>query len=505
MPLLAWGHRFDPRVSAPLQMNKHRYSAVLVLLMGVAFCVGYLCHRPSTSGTAGSSARPILYYHDPMHPSYRSDKPGIAPDCGMSLEPVYADGGGPPTPQIPGLVQVSPERQQITGVRVRAVEKAPGTHSLRLFGRVAPDEGRVYRLTAGVDGLVRDVSRITTGSQVEKGQVLATFSAPEVFSAVQAYLVALGAIDRMRESGSPPLADPTRGNIQQRFDTLELIGMSSAQIEEIGRDRSVPQAVRILSPANGFVLERSVTRGQRFEHGAELFRIADLSRVWILADLFGREETMVRPGMTASVRLPGQDLAVTAKVSEVLPQFDPATLSLKVRLEADNPRFVLRPDMFVDVELLVSLPPAIAVPVDAVLDSGLTKTVFVDRGEGFFEPRSVRTGWRLGDRVEILEGLRSGERIVVSGTFLIDSESRMKSNTAAAIESAVSTRDPVCGMSVDESKARAAGRMREHLGKSYYFCSDGCKTGFAEDPGRFIRVAGGAAQSSGEGRDHRLD
>ncbi len=160
--------------------------------------------------------------------------------------------------------------------------------------------------------------------------------------------------------------------------------------------------------------------------GWEFYRIADLSRVWILADVYGNEVNYFKPGTEAKVTLPDQGKVYRARVSKVLPVFEPTTRTLKVRLETDNPGFTLRPDMFVDVELPVKVPPAISVPSEAVLDTGMKKTVFVDRGNGYFEPREVETGWRLGNRIEITKGLSPGERIVTSGTFLIDSESRME-------------------------------------------------------------------------------
>ena len=160
--------------------------------------------------------------------------------------------------------------------------------------------------------------------------------------------------------------------------------------------------VEIRSPVAGFVLARGVSPRQRVDKGAELFSIADLSRVWIVADVFNVESQYIQPGMSARISLPQQNKTFEAKVTDVLPRFDATTRTLKVRLEADNPDFTLRPDMFVDVEFLITLPPAITVPVDAVLDSGLRKTVFIDVGNGFFEPRSVDTGWRFGGRVEIV-------------------------------------------------------------------------------------------------------
>ena len=170
-------------------------------------------------------------------------------------------------------------------------------------------------------------------------------------------------------------------------------------------------------------------------------------------------------------------------MSQVLPIFDPATRTLKVRLELDNPDYLLRPDMFVDVDFPVKLPPSVNVPVDAVLDSGLKKTVFVDRGNGYFEPRKVETGWRLGDRVEILEGLQPGEKIVVSGNFLIDSESRMRLAAAGFFGNV--GKDPVCGNDLDENKAQSAGLKSDYQGKPYYFCSEACQQKFDKTPERF--------------------
>jgi len=156
-----------------------------------------------------------------------------------------------------------------------------------------------------------------------------------------------------------------------------------------------------------------------------------------------------------------------------------------VRLEADNPGFFLKPDMFVDVELPISLPPAIAVPADAVLDSGLKKTVFVDLGNGLFEPREVETGWRFDNRVEIKKGLSLGERIVMSGTFLIDSESRME--LAATGMYGKLSKDPVCGLDVSINKAEKAGLKIIYKGRAYYFSSDECKARFDKNPDQFVK------------------
>ncbi|MGZ3391931.1 MAG: efflux RND transporter periplasmic adaptor subunit, partial [Isosphaeraceae bacterium] len=274
-----------------------------------------------------------------------------------------------------------------------------------------------------------------------------------------------------------------KANIQQYSDALRNLGMGEKQIEELARTRKRTQNIQITAPTAGFILARNVSPGRKFSRGTELFKIADLSRIWIVADLFENEADYIKPGKSVRVTLPNQKKVIQAKVSGVLPQFDPATRTLKVRLEADNPGYVLRPDMFVDVELPVTFPPAIAVPADAILDSGLKKTVFVDRGNGYFEPREVETGWRFANRVEIVKGLEPGEKIVVSGNFLIDSESRME--LAAAGMSGSLVKDPACGAFVSVKKAEKAGRTSIHQGKTYYFSSAECKDKFDRDPDRY--------------------
>jgi membrane fusion protein, copper/silver efflux system len=331
----------------------------------------------------------------------------------------------------PGIVKLTHDKQQLLGIQVSPVQKAEVTSSLRLLGRVAADETRMYRLNAGVDGYIRDVSGVTTGSQVKKDQRLASFSAPTALAVIQTYILNLDGVDRVKRSiaaGSveAQASGAANSNIQQRLTQLRNLGMSVLQADEIAHTREIPESIYILSPVDGFVLARNVSPGQKFDRGAEWYRIADLRRVWVVADVFENDARYIRPGMSAQVTLRTQGKTLVARISDVLPEFDAATRTLKVRLEVDNPGYVLRPDMFVDIELPISLPPTIAVPADALLDSGLKRAVFVDRGEGAFEAREVETGWRLGDRVEIVKGLSPGERIVTSSTFLLESEQRMK-------------------------------------------------------------------------------
>jgi Cu(I)/Ag(I) efflux system membrane fusion protein len=194
----------------------------------------------------------------------------------------------------------------------------------------------------------------------------------------------------------------------------------------MAKRRELVQDIQVQSPVDGFVLKRNISPGLRFDRGFEFYRIADLNRVWILADVYRDQLPFIRRGASARITTGEAGGALPATVSLSEPIFDEATLTLKVRLEAVNPKLALKPGMFVDVEFPVDLPPALAVPADSIVDSGLRKTVFVDHGNGYLEPRLVETGRRIGDDVEVTKGLVPGERIVISGTFLIDSESRMK-------------------------------------------------------------------------------
>jgi Cu(I)/Ag(I) efflux system membrane fusion protein len=268
---------------------------------------------------------------------------------------------------------------------------------------------------------------------------------------------------------------------------LELysLGVGDYQLQEIVRTRKLAPDIEIRSPVTGIVISRNVSPQQRFERGMELFRIADLTRVWIVADVYEAEEEHIKPGMIANVSLPHQGKGFKARVTDVLPQFDPVTRTYKVRLETDNPGYVLRPDMFVDIEFLITFPSAVTVPADAVLDSGIRKIVFINLGNGLFEPREVETGWRFGNRVEITKGLKPGERIAFSGTFLIDSESRLE--LAAAGMVGTLSKDPVCGIDVSVNKAVKAGRKSSYNGKTYYFTSDDCKVQFDKDPKHYVK------------------
>jgi membrane fusion protein, copper/silver efflux system len=465
-------------------------TAVAVSLAAGSFAGGtWWAHR---SGAALASGRAATVYTCPMHPDYRRDHPGDCPICGMRLEADRAGGDAAARALPHGAVQVSPERQHAIGVQIGVVGRSAGTRLLRTTGRVAPDENRTYPIVAAVSGWIREVESATTGDAVKKDQVLASLVAPELEfrSAQQSYYTGLEAFYRMaitQPQPQPQSHDSVRGAeiIDRMADGLRHMGVSNSQLREMGKRRELVHDIRVESPVDGVVLKRSVSPGLRFDRGFEFYRIADLTRVWIVADVYRDQLPFIRRGASARITSAKEGQALRATVSPAEPIFDEATLTLKVRLEAANPQWVLKPGMFVDVEFPVDVPAALVVPADAIVDSGLRKTVFVDRGNGYFEPRLVETGRRIGDDVEVTKGLMPGERIVISGTFFVDSESRMKAATRGA--AAAPVLDPVCGMQVDPRQAGNARRTAAHGGDEFFFCSDSCKQQFAADPSRHAK------------------
>jgi len=408
---------------------KPTYIAGLVILAIASFLAGRWRSQPAAASVAPHR---VLYYRDPMHPAYKSDKPGVAPDCGMKLEAVYADALPESAVAPPGAVHISPEKQQLVGLRTVEASRRSGVHLLRTSGRVVPDETRVYKIAPKFEGWIRQVFPVTTGTYVKKGQPLVSIYGNEYAAAQQAYIYALNGLAQVRRSRDPArdFAGATPQVDLQMAETLanlQNLSMDPRQIDEIARLRQVQVDTRLTAPADGFIVARNVFFNQKFDAGAELFRIVDLSHVWIVADIFADDDRWFSRGSPARVRVAGSQQSVyTARVSDILPQFDAATHTLKLRLETDNPTFALRPDMLADVEIQVTLPPAVIVPSDAVIDSGRNAIVYVERGNGYFEPRTVETGWRMDNEIAITRGLEPGERVVAEGAFLVDSESRLR-------------------------------------------------------------------------------
>jgi RND family efflux transporter MFP subunit len=387
-------------------------------------------HRHSA---LASAPRRVLYYVDPMHPAYRSNKPGKAPDCGMDLEPVYADTVGK---SLVGSgdgagdkLSIDPATQKIYGIQLAAVESDSGSRTIRVFGKVAADETRIYKVTVGADGYVKSTDKDAVGNHVQKDQHLAVIYSPDFLPVEGGFL---SANERTPTGKETAATAQNAASAQARADRLRNLGMSDVQIEEMTSTRKIPEDVYIVSPTDGFILTRNISPGLRFEREKELYTVADLSHVWIMAQVFGKDAQKFHPGAVAKVTLPDTGETFQATVSDVLPEVDATTRALKVRLVANNPGFKLRPEMFVNVDMPVSIPSGLSVPADAIVNTGLAKQVFVQVSPGHFEKREVEIGWRFDDRVQIVKGLREGEMVVSAGTFLVDSESRLQAAATGA-------------------------------------------------------------------------
>ncbi len=416
-------------------MKKSARVAIAVLAIAVAFAAGAGYGRFGRRDGAKPERR-VLYYVDPMHPAYRSDKPGIAPDCGMKLEPVYEeaaataphDHGAAATPPFApqDTLQISAEKQRLIGVGYSTAELASGERMFRTTGKIAVDETRMARVHSRVEGWIDEVFVDFIGKAVEKGARMLTLYSPEMLATQEEYVLALKSKEIMKSSILHAAMEHADSLLEATRRRLELWDLSEAQIVELTRTRKPVRNITLFAPAGGHVIARNAFPKQRVTPETELYAIADLSKVWIVADAFESEAGSVRIGQAATVTIPFSSRALRAAVSYILPDVDPETRTLKVRLDAPNPGFALKPGMFVDVEFRTATPRRVTVPAEAVLDTGLRQTVFVDRGDGSLETRRVETGERMGDRVEIRKGLKAGERVVTSGNFLLDSESQLK-------------------------------------------------------------------------------
>lgn len=445
---------------------------VLVFVFAaVAFGGGYLLRDRRPAGPATGERR-VLHYVDPMHPSYTSDRPGVAPDCGMDLEPVYADdpprSDGPveravlyyrdptatsytsttagvnpatgsrlepiyaraaSTPHEPGAIRISMDRQQLAGVRYGTAEFTEVGRTLRTAGSVSYDETRLQHVHARTDGWIEKVFVNFTGQVVRAGQPMLTIYSPEMVASQEELLLARRARDTMRKSPLAGASDQGESLFQAARRRLQLWRLADAQVEQVLATGTPIRDITLHAPAGGFVLQRNAFPNQRVTADTDLYTLADLSTVWVMADLFEADLSAIRTGAAARIVLPSGTgtTTIAAKVTSVQPAVDPTTRTLQVRLDVRNTGMRLRPGMFVDVEFPLGGQRRLTVPAGAVLDSGDRQVVFVDLGDGYLAPREVQTGERAGDRLVVTSGLTEGARIVATGTFLVDAESQLTS------------------------------------------------------------------------------
>ena len=407
-------------------MSHHRFVVPVVAVVFAAAGVAggiWWAHR-SMSPTPQATAQPapgkkVLYWHDPMVPGQRFDKPGKSPFMDMQLVPVYADDDA----NAAG-VKVSPQLAQNLGVRTAVAEKGRLARSIEVVGTVAFDERAVTIVQARTAAFVEQLMARAPLDPVRRGQPLARLFVPEWAGSQQEYL----ALKASGVEGAAELARAARNR-------LLLLGMTEEQVQQVDRDGKPVTRVTLVSPADGVVGELGAREGMSVAAGTMLFRINGLSTVWVNLDVPEAMAAAVRPGapLVASVpAYPGEEFR--GRVAAVLPEVNATTRTIRARVELANPGGKLKPGMFASVKIEPMIGPrptpgrqeSVLVPSEAVIVTGERSVVIVDRGEGRYEPVAVKIGAEEGGKTEILAGLQGGERVVASGQFLLDSEASLR-------------------------------------------------------------------------------
>lgn len=360
--------------------------------------------QPSGDGTgmADSGAKKVLYYRNPMGLPDTSPRPK-KDSMGMDYLPVFAGEA-----EDGNVVKISPGKIQRTGVRSEPVERRVVSRPIRVPGTIQPDTRRIAVVATRSDAFVDHVENVTVGDLVRKDQPLVEVYSPEI-NAAAAQLIANPGFDGSRRR-------------------LQNLNVPAAVIAEMERTRTVPMAIKWSAPRAGVVLERGAIEGMKAPAGMVLFKIADISQMWLMADVPEHDLDSVKVGQRVNIRvrsLPGRTF--TGKVGVIYPQLNKETRTAQVRIELPNPDGILLADMYAEVEIATGAgKPVVAVPDDALIDTGAKQVVLVDKGEGRFEPRAVEVGVRGNGYVEIREGVEAGEQVVTSANFLIDAESNLK-------------------------------------------------------------------------------
>ena len=371
----------------------------------------------------------LVFYRSPMNPSLTSQTP-MKDEMGMDYVPVYegdlrGEGTGV---EDHAAVKIDHERQQLIGLRTEKVVEGTVSGELRALGRVAVDETRVRKVNVKVEGFVEKLSVDFVGQSVAKGQPLFSIYSPEFVSAQREYLLAL----KTQKALSGGSLQGSGGDLLEAARRrLTLWDVPKETIDNLEKTGEVQRALTLRSPISGIVTAKNVVEGARITPADIPYEITDLSHVWVLVDIYEAELGRAKVGMPADLTIqsaPGKTFK--GRIVFVDPVMDPKTRTAKARVEFPNPKVELKPEMFGDVLLRGRGRKGIIVPLDAVLDSGTTKVVFISLGDGKFEPREVTTGTTVGEKVEILSGLKIGEEVVVRANFLVDSESRLKAALA---------------------------------------------------------------------------
>lgn len=394
----------------------------------------------TTPAKAAGGPRKILLYRSPMGTGETSPTPR-KDSMGMDFVPVYSDeteaGATPPGPEGLATVTVDARKQSLLGLKTVIVTKAPLETSIRTVGRVAFDERRVHHVHTRYEAFVEHIEADFTGKYVKKGEVLAQVYSPELYATQQEYLLALKAVRSLATSGVTSAAQGGRDLLDAARQRLLLWEVTSSDIAALEKRGTPQRTVNLYSPASGYITARTAYHGMKVMPADTLFDIADLSYVWVLADVYEYELPRLFVGQTATMTLSyWPDRSWKGTISYIYPAVDEKTRTVKVRVGLENPKGELKPEMFADVTLHARSRTVLQVPDDAILESGTRNVVFVSEGEGTLVPREVAVGDHGAGVVEIRSGLKEGELVVRGANFLVDSESRLKAAISAMTSAA---------------------------------------------------------------------
>ena len=380
----------------------------------------------SAAAPAGESKqRKLLYYRNPMGLPDTSPTPKKDP-MGMDYIPVY-EGEQDNEPATANQVRISTEKVQKLGVRTEAAQRRSLDRIVRAAGRIEPDERRIFAITPKFEGYVERLHVNATGQPVGKGQPLFEVYSPELVSAQREYAIAAQGVDALKDAGG----EAQRGMHQLAESSLLRLknwDISEEQLKALTKSGETKRTLTFRSPVAGIVTEKKALQGMRFMPGEALYQVADLSAVWVVADVFEQDIGLVKSGAKATVRINAYpDKVFSGAITYVYPTLNAETRTVPVRVEVANAGQLLKPGMFAQVELPVAgKGPVVTVPVSAVIDSGTRRIVLIQAGEGRFEPREVKLGARSDNYIEVTEGVKDGEAVVVAANFLIDAESNLK-------------------------------------------------------------------------------
>jgi Cu(I)/Ag(I) efflux system membrane fusion protein len=415
-------------------MTKKTTIVLLILAGMVVF--GYFIYikvvdkpnQTENSGTKNINSN-IDYYHCGMHPQIVSNKPGKCPICGMDLTPVYKSS----TPQSDGIVSIDPTMVQDIGVKTEVVTKRTLTHTIRTTGRTDYEETSQSVITTKFSGWIEKLYVNYTGKPVLKGQPLFEIYSPELVAAQQEYLQAIRYNKTMKTTSDSSVSQGAGELLQSAKKKLQYWDISLAQIQELERTENIKKTLIIYSPFSGDVIEKYVFEGMQVQAGANLFKLADISKMWIYADVYENELSWIKIGDPANIELPGTPgVTLKGKVAYIYPFMQDQTRSGKVRIEYSDNSQSLKKDMYVTIHIIPTLSiNAIAVPEQSVIHSGSRDIVVMAMGKGKFMSMEVKLGVLADGYYEVKAGLNEGDTIVTSSQFLIDSESNLKAGASS--------------------------------------------------------------------------